>query len=476
MEINGKKKLHALSLAEKIQVLEMLNESKMSQSEVARHFQVSQPQISRICKNKEKLLADWCSGTANRERKRKRESKYSSIDEALLCWFHIARNKMWNITGPMLLQKAKELADIMGQEFIPSIGWLVRWKRRNNICFGQRYASRAPYVSEAVCDEAVAFNLPQILENYAPENVFGCSEIPLLYKMILEKKIISKKEKKIICILLCVNSSGTEKRKPVVVGTHMSPRCFFGIKNEMLPVFYRSSCNGWITPNIFSEWLMDFDREMGKQHRNVALILSSNITFLDFELHHIKLVFLPLHNMTLSPFHVKIVQEFKSHYKHRLMTKIASIQSETESPSISIANGLSILDAMHMVAAAWEKVSPLLIKFCFAKADVHKGEKSLAAQCSLAPPKGMNLEDFRRFVDLEEEFAFDQQKETYFYKEEEESDGSDCEELLDSLPTKADALKALGTLRRWFECNGSPKDIFQKFYDCEEEVEKLCCQ
>lgn len=66
MELNTKKKLHALSLAEKIQVLELLDESKMSQSEVARRFQVSQPQISRICKNKEKLLADWCSGTANR--------------------------------------------------------------------------------------------------------------------------------------------------------------------------------------------------------------------------------------------------------------------------------------------------------------------------------------------------------------------------------------------------------------------------
>ena len=127
MELCGKKKLHALSLAEKIQVLELLDESKMSQSEVARRFQVSQPQISRICKNKEKLLADWCSGTANRERKRKRESKYSGIDEALLCWYHIARAKAWDVTGPMLLHKAKELADILGQDVVPSIGWLVRW-------------------------------------------------------------------------------------------------------------------------------------------------------------------------------------------------------------------------------------------------------------------------------------------------------------------------------------------------------------
>lgn len=41
MELSPKKKLHVLSLAEKIQVLELLDESKMSPSEVAQCFQAS---------------------------------------------------------------------------------------------------------------------------------------------------------------------------------------------------------------------------------------------------------------------------------------------------------------------------------------------------------------------------------------------------------------------------------------------------
>ncbi|KAJ1106431.1 hypothetical protein NDU88_003832 [Pleurodeles waltl] len=476
MEFIGKKKLHALSLAEKIQVLQMLDESKMSQSEVARRFRVSQPQISRICKNKEKLLADWCSGTANHERKRKRESKYSSIDEALLCWFHIARTKMWDVTGPMLLQKAKDLADIMGQDFIPSIGWLVRWKRRNNVCFGQRYTSRAYYISDTFCEDSVAIKLPQILKDYTPENIFSCKETCLLHKMVpVEGNNSSKENKEGVCVLLCINSCGSEKRKPVVVGRYVPTRCFFGTNHDRLPAVYRSSCNGWMTFDLFLEWLVDFDREMGKQGRNVALILGHGLVHPDIEMANVKLVFLPRHDRSVSPLHSEIIRNFKSHYKGRLLGKVSSIRTETDRSPVSIASSLSMLDTVHMIAAAWEKVPRSLVQQCFSEAGFSTGRKTYGPLSNTPPPKGTNQEDYSHFIDLDEETTFCQHKGTYMYKEEEDGERS-REDLLDSLPTKADALRAIGTLRKWFECNGSTEDIFLKFYDCEEEVERLCWQ
>ncbi|XP_075795304.1 tigger transposable element-derived protein 3 [Pelodiscus sinensis] len=481
MELNGKKKLHALSLAEKIQVLEMLDESKMSQSEVARRFQVSQPQISRICKNKEKLLADWCSGTANRERKRKRESKYSSIDEALLCWFHIARTKMWDVTGPMLLQKAKELADIMGQEFVPSIGWLVRWKRRNNVCFGQRHPTRAVHPLEPLCDKGpvpASLSLPQLLKDFAPENVFGCGEVVLLYKAMPGREQEVREQ---LCVVLCVNGSGTEKQKPVVVGRRLAPRCFFGVNTETLPVLYRSSANSQLTPELFSEWLTDFDREMGRQHRSVALVLDAERRCPNPEPANIRLVFLPprpRHDDSPSPcpLHPDIVRDFKSRYKRRLLGKVFSIGSETDTSPASIASSITVLDALHMVAAAWDKVQPSLVERCFGEAGCSKGKGSFGPSRH-PPPRGMSLEEFRRFVDMETELAYPPTlPPTGAYKEEEEEEEGEGEDLFGSLPTKADALKALGTLRRWFECNGSAEGVFRQFYSCEEEVERLCCQ
>ncbi|KAM8819563.1 tigger transposable element-derived protein 3 [Rhynchonycteris naso] len=469
MELSSKKKLHALSLAEKIQVLELLDESKMSQSEVARRFQVSQPQISRICKNKEKLLADWCSGTANRERKRKRESKYSGIDEALLCWYHIARAKAWDVTGPMLLHKAKELADTMRQDFVPSIGWLVRWKRRNNVGFGTCHVLAPPFPPEPPPSGLLAWTpLPLSLKDFSPEDVFGCAEVPLLYRAVPTRDGSGDQ----VQVLLCANSRGTEKRQLLVSGLQAAPRCFFGVSTEALPAsFYPELGIPW------SEWLAQFDQDMGRQGRQVALLLAAQVVE---ELAclpglcHVRLLPLSATSTTTS-LPSSVVRAFKVHYRYRLLGKLAAVQSQTAGTSLAEASaGITVLDTLHMMAAAWAKVPPQFIVSSFIQDGLAPCKKPLSPdKASEMPPVpcGLSLEEFSRFVDLESEEPV-----SGVCKEEmgprDEGAGEGCSE---PLPTKADALRALGTLRRWFECNGTSPELFEKFYACEEEVERLCC-
>ncbi|XP_004437656.1 PREDICTED: tigger transposable element-derived protein 3 [Ceratotherium simum simum] len=470
MELSSKKKLHALSLAEKIQVLELLDESKMSQSEVARRFRVSQPQISRICKNKEKLLADWCSGTANRERKRKRESKYSGIDEALLCWYHIARAKAWDVTGPMLLHKAKELADIMGQDFVPSIGWLVRWKRRNNVGFGARHVLAPPFPPEPPPPGPTSPAQPPLsLKDFSPEDVFGCAEVPLLYRAV--PGTVGACER--IQVLLCANSRGTEKRRAWVSGLRAAPRCFFGVSSEALPASYHADLG---VP--WSEWLAQFDGDMGRQGRQVALLLAARVV----EglagppgLCHVRL--LPLSATSTTPsLPTSVVRAFKAHYRHRLLGKLAVVQSERAGTSLAeAAAGITVLDALHMAAVAWAKVPPQLIVRSFIQEGLAPGRTPLSLdKASEMPPvpAGLSLEEFSRFVDLEGEEAVSGVCKEEIGPEDEEGGGEDG---FAPLPTKADALRALGTLRRWLECNGTSPELFEKFYACEEEVERICC-
>ncbi|XP_003419639.1 tigger transposable element-derived protein 3 [Loxodonta africana] len=470
MELSSKKKLHALSLAEKIQVLELLDESKMSQSEVARRFQVSQPQISRICKNKEKLLADWCSGTANRERKRKRESKYSSIDEALLCWYHIARAKTWDVTGPMLLHKAKELADLMGQDFVPSIGWLVRWKRRNNVGFGARHILSPPFSTEPPPLVLPPQSQPPLsLKDFSPEDVFGCAEVPLLYRAVPGRVGACDQ----VRVLLCANSRGTEKRRVLVGGHQASPRCFFGVSSEALPASYHPELGiPW------TEWLAQFDRDMGRQGRQVALLLAARVVEEWAGLPglcHVRL--LPLATTSTPPsLPSSVVRAFKAHYRRRLLGKLAAVQSEKDGTSLAEAGvGITVLDALHLAAAAWAKVSPQLILTSFVQEGLAPGKTLLSPDRApaVAPvPSGLSLEEFSRFVDLEGE-----EPGPGLCKEETSTEdaGGRREGGLEPLPTKADALRALGTLRRWLECNSTSSELFEKFYDCEEEVERLCC-
>nr|XP_010955430.1 PREDICTED: LOW QUALITY PROTEIN: tigger transposable element-derived protein 3 [Camelus bactrianus] len=449
MELCSKKKLHALSLAEKIQVLELLDESKMSQSEVARRFQVSQPQISRICKNKEKLLADWCSGTANRERKRKRESKYSGIDEALLCWYHIARAKAWDVTGPMLLHKAKELADIMGQDFVPSIGWLVRWKRRNNVGFGARHVLVPPFPSEPPPPAPI--------------------KVPLLYRAVPGRVGACDR----VQVLLCANSRGTEKRRVLVSGRQAAPRCFFGVSSEALPASYH--------PDLgipWSQWLAQFDRDMGRQGRQVALLLAAQVVEELAGLPglcHVRL--LPLSAAGNTPsLPSSVVRAFKAHYRYRLLGKLAAAQNERAGTSLVEAGaGITVLDALHIAAAAWAKVPLQLIVSSFVQEGLAPGKTPLAwDKASEMPqvPGGLSPEEFSRFVDLEGEEPVSGVCKEEMGTGDEERVGGDG---FDPLPSKADALRALGTLRRWFECNGTSPELFENFYACEEEVERLCC-
>ena len=71
-----------LCLSDKVQVIKAL-ESKKSQKIVAAEFNVSQSQVSRIWKAKEKLLLDHRKNI-NPARKRVRESTQKDVEEVLL--------------------------------------------------------------------------------------------------------------------------------------------------------------------------------------------------------------------------------------------------------------------------------------------------------------------------------------------------------------------------------------------------------
>jgi meiotically up-regulated gene 157 (Mug157) protein len=61
--------------------------------------------------------------------------------------------------------------------------------------------------------------------------------------------------------------------------TLLASRCFRGVKN--LPVTYRNNKNAWMTGDIFSEWLQDFNKDMRVEIRlwRNSLLLSVVLHF-----------------------------------------------------------------------------------------------------------------------------------------------------------------------------------------------------
>ncbi|MGH0148416.1 UNVERIFIED_CONTAM: hypothetical protein FKN15_012699 [Acipenser sinensis] len=84
-------------------------------------------------KNRDKIGRQFEQG-GSKGAKRIRTSTFAELDKALLQWFKSAHTRNLPMSGPILHEKAQQLADALGCEnFSNSNSWLERWKKRNGI-------------------------------------------------------------------------------------------------------------------------------------------------------------------------------------------------------------------------------------------------------------------------------------------------------------------------------------------------------
>jgi len=171
-----------LTLAQRVDVIERLNRNE-SQTSIATAFGVNQSQISRIQKNKDKIIEEW-QRNSNPDRKRKRVGKSEDIEEALVRWFSQARSRQLPVSGPLLMEKADQLAHGLGiTDFKATNGWLERWKTRNAIQFKKQHGEKQDadyYGAERWAIEV----LPGILKDYSPKDIFNADETGLYWRAI----------------------------------------------------------------------------------------------------------------------------------------------------------------------------------------------------------------------------------------------------------------------------------------------------
>ena len=98
-------------MGDKVKVTQMLScGPKISQAEVAKKCGCSQSQVPQAKRNMEVILQQW-EANLNPNHKRKREGKDGATEDALYCWFVNARAKAVPLSGPVLMEKAKSLAE-----------------------------------------------------------------------------------------------------------------------------------------------------------------------------------------------------------------------------------------------------------------------------------------------------------------------------------------------------------------------------
>lgn len=411
-----KRKRVDLPLAQKVELLKALESPVVSQATVAKKFAVSTSQVSRLVKGKVEILQQF-ENNGNPNRKRQRAGKNEEVGNALFLWFRQKLSQGARISGPMLKQKAADLAAAEGTDFMPSDGWLSRWKARHNVVFKKEEGERQDSDWSAALDWKRKI-LPQILDSYSPNDIFNADESGLFFRDFPEKGHClkgeelagSKKAKDRITALLCANMSGSERRPLLIIGNSKQPCCFPKDLNR-LPVDYASSKKAWMTGQLFQQWLQKWDKSLRTRNRHICLLVDNCSAHpSDIRLTNINLKFLPFNTTSvMQPMGMGVIKNWKAHYKSRLNRRmITALDADPEKKAKDVSKSITLLDVLYLAKESWNAVSSQTILNCFRKggfckdeaADVFDGDESLV---DVSVPENMTPEEFEEFVDMDKD-------------------------------------------------------------------------
>ena len=291
------------------------------------------------------------------------------------------RSKNVPLSGPLIRAKAEELASSLGENnWTCSNSWLQRWKTRHGILFKVIHGERGD-VNEQSTDAWVEEVLRPTLARFEPDNVYNLDETALFWRLLPDKTFSfkgekctgGKKSRERITVMLCCNMSGKDKCKPVVIGKYANPRCFKHAKAG-LPVRYYNNNSSWMTRDIFQEWIISFDKEMGRQGRKVLLVMDNCSSHKAPDLRSVEVLFIPPNATSkLQPLDAGIICNMKTHYRKALVFNLlAHIDGGGSDYRVSL------LDSIHMLTQSWDKVTSDTIANSFRKAGFHHSSDELS--------------------------------------------------------------------------------------------------
>ena len=369
-------KRQGLSLDEKMWIVNQ-NEKGVPPKTIAREIGRAPSTVYTILSQKEKVKVAFADSTGSVGRKKLRQSNWPDVDEALLEWFHLQRQSQPDlpITDATLQVKAAMIGEKLGkkngeEKFEPSLGYVSCFKARYNIC------------SKVFCGEEKKYDpadfkvwkeqtIPGLLKDFSPRNIYNADETGLLYQLLPNRTLSFKgnsckggqHSKQRLTVLLACNLDGSDKLTPLVIGKYKKPLCFKSVQS--LPTGYRANKTAWMTSGIFGEWLTAFDRQMGREHRRVALILDNcsahEKAVREVHLENITIKWLPANTTRKAqPLDLGVIRSFKARYRrHNLQKSILHVDA---------GKGVykpHVLDGMRGIDLAWRDVRSQTISNCF---------------------------------------------------------------------------------------------------------------
>lgn len=369
---NIQKKRSKINLEVKHKIVKKL-ESGMSIRKVAEELNISKGTVQNAQNQKNKINDNF---NENKSMKRYRFHKQSNISIVLHRWYSLARSQGYTISGPILQEKAKMIANELGiaeNDFSASSGWLQKFLMRNNISLFTISGESAIVDLNKI--QSWKENLNVIIEEYDLKDIFNADETGYFFKMLPNKTLSSKgmncKGGKLykdrITVLLTCSANG-EKLPPLVIGRSKLPRCLRGIDLKSLGIEYESSSKAWMTGNIFNAYLANLNEFFKRQNRKILLFIDNcpaHVLDSSINLSHIRVKYLPP-NLTssLQPLDGGIIRSVKANAR-KLQIMSLLLDMDSGKHVSELAKSLTILDAMNFISKSWKLVKLETIRKCF---------------------------------------------------------------------------------------------------------------
>lgn len=368
-----------LTLADKVKVIEAV-QSGMSNRTAAEKFSVGRTQINTIVLNQEAILRTYSEG-ANAKAKylSPKPLKYKEIDAEVWKFFLNCREKRIPVNGPILQRHAQIVATRLSlPDFSASNGWLESFIDRHQLKMANLHGESAD-VNPETCDQWLE-RLPELLDSYALEDIYNCDKTSIWFRTVPTKSLIHSTEnasgvkllKDRFTVLLTASATG-KKEKMWVIGKSKKPRSFPKYESDYSTAFtYKSNKRGWMTSDIFQEYINWLNNKMKIQGRKILLLLDNCPAHPPLAVSNVKLLFLPKNTTAkLQPLDQGIIAWLKQRYKKLLLTHICEAMEECNDVT-SLAKAVRIYDAIVNTKQAWDSLPIETIEKCFRRCGVTK--------------------------------------------------------------------------------------------------------
>jgi len=188
-------KRKALSIDNKLIIIKLYDEKNgvFNKQQIADRLGLPSSSLRTILKNRKDIEKIAFLGSTKRQKVK--NGKNEQLENILLEWFRQARILNLAVNGPVLTEKANEIAKRLNiTDFGGSNGWLDRFRKRHGIVY-HKICGEADAVDDNIIKSLKEAIRPNLLKDYSPEYIYNADEeFGLFFKLMPDKLLVMKDE------------------------------------------------------------------------------------------------------------------------------------------------------------------------------------------------------------------------------------------------------------------------------------------